>query len=598
MGRMSNVEARGEGRRIALAAILAIAPIIVLCAIHAPVYATPPDDFVQELFARDQFMAAESGGLMPYSLVLVSAPLSALYHLAPGVPWYALTLLALIAASFAIAWREVLSLGLGVQKIVAVGAVMVLLEAIFTWYFTYTMVAFLTLAAGLLLIVPRACFQKTSNGGHGPAATTSKVPVDDSARPHLADVGGLALVAIGFSLRPESGMAALAVFAPFAVWVVARNRRAASLVRMALVVAVVAASWGAGQLAYRTAPGWEGFSDYLDAGRKVLDTQHLSVDEARAAAPQLSENDVEVLFDWDFVDHDVFGTGVFEQVGGSVSTYGADHLIASLKAKITYLLIGLAALFALIVAVVCRELRLEGSVRVLAAAVALMVLIDLMLIVMRGRPRLHVVIPVVATGVFALIACARGPRRHVGRHAARAVSGAAAPRLNLPPFAVPVAVSLICAVGFAGFYLAGIRPLQRRTEGLPFASATQAYVDSHPDEIVAFLHTQATWFSVEDAFASSAWKCPDNVMFVGGWESETLPWATALERWGLDEGSPLLSMATRGDMVAVAQPAVAKLMETYLREHVDDAVRAVKVEDLGPGAVTSDMLSVYRFERG
>lgn len=583
---------------MALAAILAVAPIIVLCVIHAPVYATPPDDFVQELFARGQFMAAESGGLMPYSLVLVSAPLSALYHVAPGVPWYALTLLALIAISFAIAWREVLSLGLGKQGIMAVGAVIVLFEAIFTWYFTYTMVAFLTIAAGLLLIVPRACFSGSRDAAHRLEATAADNNDDATARPRLADTGGLALVAIGFSLRPESGMAALAVFAPFAVWVVARNRRAAAFIRGALVIAVVAASWGAGQLAYRTAPGWEGFSDYLDAGRKVLDTQHLSVDEARAAAPQLSENDVEVLFDWDFVDHDVFGTSVFEQVGSRVSTYGADHLIASLKAKITYLLIGLAAIFALIVAFVCRELRLKGSVRILAASVALMVLIDLMLIVMRGRPRLHVVIPVVATSVFALIACARGPRRHVGRHAARVAGGATAPRFSLPSYAGPVVVSLVCIIGFTGFYLTSIRPLQRRTEGLPFASAAQAYVDSHPDEVVTFLHSQATWFSVEDAFASSAWKCPDNVMFVGGWESETLPWATALKRWGLDEGSPLLSMASRGDMVAVAQPDVAKLMETYLREHVDDAVRAVKVEDLGPGAVTSDMLAVYRFERG
>lgn len=107
----------GRAFRMIAPFLLALLPVVALCLLHAPVYATPPDDFVQELFARGQFQAAASS-LMPYTLVLVSAPLSALYQLMPQVPWYALMLLAMLVVSFWIAWSQLISLGLSRARLV------------------------------------------------------------------------------------------------------------------------------------------------------------------------------------------------------------------------------------------------------------------------------------------------------------------------------------------------------------------------------------------------------------------------------------------------------------------------------------------------
>ena len=321
-------------RPVLASVFAALAVAVALCVVHAPVYATPPDDFVQELFARGQFQAAASGGLMPYSLVLVSAPLSALYALAPAVPWYALMLLALIVVSFSVAYYRASALGLARWQLACVMCALITCEVLCVLYFTFTMVAFVSLAAGLMLILPRATF-------------------GDAGRLRVSEVLGYLLVAVGFSLRPESGIAALLLFAPFLVWVLARNRRAASLGRALAVALVIAASYGAGQLAYRSAPGWQDYPAYLDAGRTVLDSQQMAVGEVRSRAPELSENDVAVMYDWDFVDHDVFDTDLFARIGSFETKYGVSNLAASLQAKVTYLLFGLAAALAVAALVAC-----------------------------------------------------------------------------------------------------------------------------------------------------------------------------------------------------------------------------------------------------
>ena len=547
---------QGSVFRMVAPFLLTLLPVVALCLLHAPVYATPPDDFVQELFARGQFQAAASS-LMPYTLVFVSAPLSALYQLAPQVPWYALMLLAMLVVSFWIAWSQLFSLGLSRARLVCLGAVLLSCEIVCVWYFTYTIVAFIVLAAGLMLIMPRAVF-------------------GDAGRPSLADIAGYVLVALGFSLRPESGVAALVLFAPFLVWALVRSRRAGTLLRAVAVVAVIAISYGAGQAAYHATPGWEDFPSYLDAGRKVLDTQRMDVSRVREQAPELSDNDVAMMYDWDFVDHEVFSTDLFERISKAESTYGPAHLIASFKAKVTYLLIALSAL-------------LEKSVRILSFGVVAMALLNYMLIVMRGRPRLHIVIPVAIVTLFALLVCCQGPTERKGRHSADAV-----PALGARVRVAAAITCVVCAAGLGMFWVSTVRPLQSRLS-LPFAASASEYVESHPDELVVFGHTQSAWFSGTDAFASARWQCPENILLVGGWESETAPWDACLERWGLTEAAPLMQLATRRDMTLVATEATAKLYEVYLQEHVDPSVIATKVSDLGAGAISSKMISVWSF---
>ena len=551
--------------------LLAFVPAVLLCMIHAPVYATPPDDFVQELFLRSQFQAGSST-LAPYTLVFVSAPIAALYKISAHVPWYAMTLLLCIVISFGILWASVLRLRLSRAWLAIVGAVVLASEIICVWYFTYTIVAFLTLGAGLMLIMPRAVF-------------------GDAGKPAVADFFGLLLVAVGFSLRPESGVAALAVFAPFLVYALVRSRRAGTLLRALAVIFVIGACYAGGQIAYRTTPGWEGFSSYLDAGRKVLDTKEMSVEEVQAVAPELSENDIAVLYDWDFVDHDVFGTGVLKRIATAVSTYSLPHFLTSLKAKITYLLLAIVILLGIAACVLVRVQSNERPVRMLAYGVVAMSFVNYSLIVMRGRPRLHIVIPIAIVALMALIVCCQGPRERHGRYDSSVSTG-----LSSPTHArvASAGVCILCALGLAGFWYASVRPLQNRLT-LPYATNVGEYVQENQDTLVVFAHTQAAWFSGTDAFASASWECPENVLFVGGWESETGSWDETLQRWDLSDGAPLQALATRDDMVLVATKSVAKLYDRYLQEHVSAEVSMKKIEKLGSGAASSSEVCVWSF---
>ena len=552
--------------------LLAFVPAVLLCMIHAPVYATPPDDFVQELFLRGQFQAGSST-LAPYTLVFVSAPIAALYTISAHVPWYAMTLLLCIVISFGILWASVLRLRFSRAWLVIVGTAVLSSEIICVWYFTYTIVAFLTLGAGLMLIMPRAVF-------------------GDAGKPAVADLFGLLLVAVGFSLRPESGIAALAVFAPFLVYALVRSRRAGTLLRALAVIFVIGACYAGGQIAYRTTPGWEDFPSFLDAGRKVLDTKEMSVEEVQAVAPELSENDIAVLYDWDFVDHDVFGTEVLERIATAVSTYSLPHFLTSFKAKITYLLLAIVTLLGIAACILVRVQSIERPARMLAYGVVAMSFVNYSLIVMRGRPRLHIVIPIAIVALMALIVCCQGPRERHGRYDSSVSAGLLSSSTHAR--VASAVVCILCALGLAGFWYASVRPLQNRLT-LSYATNVGEYVRENQDTLVVFAHTQAAWFSGTDAFASASWECPENVLFVGGWESETGSWDETLQRWDLSDGAPLQALATRDDMVLVATKSVAKLYERYLQEHVSAEVSMKKIEKLGSGAASSSEVCVWSF---
>ena len=249
--------------RIGGGLLAALVPVVLVCLVMRPVYPMCPDEFVQQLYASGKFFAAGPSLLMPYSLVLVSAPLGALYSVLPQVPWYALLLLALTVASYWAAYDEVLRSRMSANSCVATLAILFATEVICTLYLTYTIVAFLACAAGLMLVMRRAAFD-------GPK------PVGAS------DVLGLALVALGYSLRPESGLVTIAVFAPFALWVLVKNRNIASIMRGALVLILVGVCAFAGRFAYDHTPGWEGYASYLDAGRNVLDYPDMSVEQVQA----------------------------------------------------------------------------------------------------------------------------------------------------------------------------------------------------------------------------------------------------------------------------------------------------------------------------
>ena len=515
---------REPGRAGIVSLAAALVPVLLICLLATPIYPMSPDEQVQQLYASGRFLGAGQQLLMPYSLVTFSAPISALYALLPAVPWYALALLGLIVASFAVAWDKTLRSRMSGRLCVPTLALLVALEVISTLYLTYTIVAFLAVGAGLMLVLGRAAFD--SPGGA-----------------HATDVAGMALVVAGYSLRPESGLAAIAVFAPFAVWVLVRNRNVGSIARGVIVVALVGVCAFAGRFAYDHTPGWEGYSAYLDAGRSALDYPDLPTEAVQAVEPALSDNDVDVLYNWLFADDGVFGTEFFERLGQRVDHLGLSNLAS------------------------CGVL------------------------ILRARVRLHVVIPLVAMGVFALVSLAGGSERPVGRHAAPATTRAASP-CPVPLAAACVVLALAVS---GGFWLKVARPLAARSTS-PTIAAARAYVDENPDQLVVFGRSQTLMFAGSNALAFEAWDWPDNMLPIGGWENHTAPWASFLARWGIEGNDVLQQLPERSDMVAVLQPKKMELIRTYLSEHSGREVEASVVQDLGPGAADPSVdVYVYRF---
>ena len=554
--------------------LAALIPVVLVCLVATPKYPMSPDEQVQQLFASGRFLAAGQSLLMPYSLVTISAPLSALYAVLPAVPWYALTLLALIVASFAVAWDKALRsrLSAGVCRTVAV--LLVLLELISTMYLTFTIVAFLAVAAGLMLVVGNAAFEKVNAVRAG-------------------DVFGCVLVVLGYSLRPESGLAAIAIFAPFAVWVLAKNRHVGAILRGVIVLALVGVCAFAGQYAYDHTAGWEGYSAYLDAGRSALDYPDLSTEEVQAVDSSLSENDVTILYNWLFADDSVFNTEFFEKLGDAVPHFSISNLVASLKAKTTVLLLGLVVVAGALAWAVGKDVRCSTAARALMAGIVAMMLVSCLLLIMRQRVRLHVVLPLIMCTLFALITCAHAPEQRFGKRAA-AVKGSGL--LGARAAIVVPVLSCVVSLGICGvFYLKVVRPLAAQTSSTTSAAA-RAYVEEHPDELVVFGRSQTIYFTGYNAFTLEGWDFPENMLPIGGWENHTAAWATFLERWGIEGNDVLQELPERSDMVAVLQPAKMEMIKTYLTEHSGREVTAEVVEDLGPGATDPTVhVYVYKF---
>lgn len=312
------------------------------------------DDYVQQLYVSGRLLGCGACGLMPYTLWPISAPMSALYQVLPAVPWYAITLLALTTVSFWACGTQALRTRLSAPAKACVCMALGALEVISTMYFTYTVVAFLATSAGLATLVARSSFGREGLG--------------------VPDACALALVCLGFALRPESGLGALAVFSPFAVYVIAHNRHAAPICRGVVTVLATLAVMAAGGLAYDATPGWESYGDYLGHGRDALDYPELTADEMREIDPSITDASASILNKWIFIQSDPFDVEFFERLGSSRAHVSRAYLLDALKAKTTWLALGLIALFGVAGAAMMRNIHASSAARALAMGVCVMAL--------------------------------------------------------------------------------------------------------------------------------------------------------------------------------------------------------------------------------
>ena len=510
-------------------ALIAFAPIVLVCALQAPMYPMSPDEQMQALYASGRYLASDPNWLMPYSLAPISVPLSLLYRLLPQLPWYPLMLLILIGASWSISLIQVMRSRMNDPLCLSLATIFLACDVISTMYPTFTIVSFLTVSAGLMLLVGRSAFAR-------------------DPRVHASDVVGLVLIVLGYALRPESGQVAFVLFSPFALWVLAANRNVASISRMLAAVLGVALCVGVGQAAYRSTPGWETYPDYLAAGRRSLDYPDLPVEEVRAIAPELSEEDVALLHEWMFIDEDVFGIDFFSRYGEAREHISLDNARDALGAKTTYALIGLTAAMAACAWALTGDIGRRDGVCLLAFGVVLMLLVSCVLLILRARVRVHVVMPLAFCAMMSLVMCAHAPvASSIGVHARVSERGGSRGSRGM---ALPIAALLFSVVACGGFWAVVVRPL-RAQAAAPTVATVADYVEENPDQLVVFARTQTLLYPSYDAFSFERWSYPENVLQVGGWMSHTAPWRDFLERHDLSLGSTFADLADRDDVVTV-----------------------------------------------
>lgn len=556
-------------------ALIAFAPIVLVCALQAPMYPMSPDEQMQALYASGRYLASGPNWLMPYSLAPISVPLSLLYRLLPQLPWYPLMLLILIGASWSISLIQVMRSRMNDPLCLSLVTIFLACDVISTMYLTFTIVSFLTVSAGLMLLVGRSAFAR-------------------DPRVHASDVVGLVLIVLGYALRPESGQVAFVLFSPFALWVLAANRNVASISRMLAAVLGVALCVGVGQAAYRSTPGWETYPDYLAAGRRSLDYPDLPVEEVRAIAPELSEEDVALLHEWMFIDEDVFGIDFFSRYGEAREHISLDNARDALGAKTTYALIGLTAAMAACAWALTGDIGRRDGVCLLAFGVVLMLLVSCVLLILRARVRVHVVMPLAFCAMMSLVMCAHAPvASSIGVHARVSERGGSRGSRGM---ALPIAALLFSVVACGGFWAVVVRPL-RAQAAAPTVAAVADYVEENPDQLVVFARTQTLLYPSYDAFSFERWSYPENVLQVGGWMSHTAPWRDFLERHDLSLGSTFADLADRDDVVTVVADGKVDVIRAYLEDQTGRGVEVEVLEDLGPGLIdTSSRIVACRFE--
>ncbi len=304
-----------SARTVAACLAVSVAIVALICLVQVPKYAMP-DDFMQDLYARGAYLDTP-GFLMLYSLVGFSAPISWLYALLPAVPWYPVALLSLIAISFAAVGVTVVSARVPAPLKVFLAGALALCEVMATVYLTYTIVAFIACAAGVVLVLRRAAFCRPQGF-------------------RASDVLAFALIVEGFSLRPESGAAALVLFVPFLVWALACNRNARTMAFAVGVVAAMGLSYAAGMIAWRITPGWEEFQQTFKAAQAVADYPVVDYEDVQQVAPELSQTDVDMIYEFIFVDADTYSLETFQALDGVVEGYGFATMLAGMVARVSF----------------------------------------------------------------------------------------------------------------------------------------------------------------------------------------------------------------------------------------------------------------------
>lgn len=615
-----------EGNRAPQLLILCCLILIALATFWAlPIKYALPDDFVQDLFVRGAYYD-DPTLLMPYSYLLFSAPVASLYHALPALPWYPIALIALQVMGFWLAGSVVLNAPVNrATKLVLIGLIL-LLHLVCCTYFTFTVTAFIATGAGLAQVCSHACFRVQKRLG-------------------AQDVLACVLIALGTSLRFETAPACLMIFAPFFIFALIKQRKAKTFGVAALTILCMVAPILVGKVAYQATPGWETFERRANAARSVADWPEISLQQAQEAVPSFSQNDLDMAYEFLFTDTQTFSHATFTALDAQVTSYKPSYALSAILARksFTASIVGFWAAALLLGLALITRARIRGvGARLFVLSPVLMLAAAYALVFLRARLKMHVFLPLLVVCVFALVATTY--LIYLGSMSTPKPNNNAAPdaALNLGTTRglhdSPTLMARALTVVLIGAFLAvsGVVELKFVRPNLAslHSSASQAattYVQEHPDQLILFAHNQGL-VTNGSALSFERWSLPTHVIFAGGYEHMTGSWQRFVEANHLNtngiylalnanasagasastnvsasanvnastdttEGSPT---STTPRMVAIANERQAKMLATYLSEHLPTSditaadtpsadknlaqVSSAQLQDLGTGA--------------
>ena len=553
---------------ILLCLLVSVGLTALVCFLQMPKFAAP-DDFIQALYARGALFNTR-GHLMPFSFVAYSAPLCMLYAAFPSIPWYPVSLMGLQAISFAAMFNLARKIDARIIVRVFVLIALGLCELMVTAYLSFSVAAFVTFSAGMSLILAHACFDRP-----------------ESAR--LGDILGYLLIIMGVSIRYDVCFAGALVFLPFLIWALVHNRNLRTMLMALGVVACMVVSYAGGLLAWRTGDGWQTYGETQDEIASVADYPRVDYQKAQEVAPKLSDNDIDMIYEFLFVDADTYDLDTFKALNGVVKRYGMDTFMGAVRERpsFTAFVFGLAAVVfvcAILLGVACG---FGGRGKALLIGVGVAALLVLLLVFLRARPKMHVILPLFVSALFALVVGALNDDPDALKYEmleAHERISAIFPVLGVVVF---LAIGAFVEVKYA-------LPL-RRSLSAELTGNMQRYVDEHDKQLVSFTLSQGGLMNY-DAFEFDKWAHPKNAVFIGGYEYYTTPWRNFLEGNGLSRDHFLNYLLDGERMVTVGTERQAEMVATYLSEHNDKVVKAEKVASMGKGTQSDDEYFVWRYK--
>lgn len=562
--------------------------VFIACIRIQPIVYATGDDYVLDMIVHGGYGSSPSL-ILPYSLLPVSVPLGLLYSIAPKISWYPLFLAAGVVVSSAILAnllvKSAFSKGLKVGLVVTV----IVIEVLFTTYFTFTMVSAFMCAAGA-------------------AAMLSNMLFEEDYKVQASDVGYALWCLLGFSLRPESGALAALIFLPIAIGVLVYRRKLQQVALLGILSVAIVLSYVGTQVSFKMVGGWSSFAENFSSVRTIVDGRKVSDTSEMQTVSGLSENDIELLYNFVFVDGQVYRPDVMERAASVVPGASVVNaldvvrqrpLLAVFSGGLFVLVAGVGAFLVGAVARAERYVELGRLRRGLMAICLVMMVCAFAYIFVRSRVKIRVLLSIFVCG---MAVCAALVRKAEGKVQGRHMSGVQVvlPQENGPHIAksrafAGLAVALLGTCALCGYILLSYVSVGQDGSNNRLRSSVANYVDEHPQIGYTVVRDQAALVG-GDIWQAGTWHLPKNVILIGSYEAMTPDWKTMLASAGLREDArfPLWLLEDSSQQV-IATEKVAEEIRIYLEEHGDRTVAKRAEKDFGTSAWVGDNMYAWSY---